>query len=363
MNLSELLSPLESPDGPCGEDLSFSAEFDALQEARRFDDPTLAQGEWVAEIKEADWAGVVRLSSDLLARRTKDLRVAAWFAEARCKRDGLAGLADGYELLLGLCERFWDELHPLPEEDGSQEPRAGVLDWWLAQTTRLLRELPLSHSPKGVFSLLARERGRGHAADAEQSGHEPDGGRHGDLLATLDAAMRDTPRQHLLGSLGEIERLTACMQGLRGFLDARMGESGPSFGASLDVLDDLSRSLRPYLGTGSDAGAVEAPAGAESFPLQGLAHARTPAGGGGGAEFHMQAIHSRTQAIQQLELIAAYFRQTEPHSPVAYLADKAARWGRMPLHEWLRSVVKDEAVLYRMEELLGLEGAAAPAVD
>jgi len=358
MNLPELLSPLENLDGPCGEDLSFSAEFDALQEARRFDDPTLAQGEWVAEIKEADWAAVVRLSAELLAHRTKDLRVAAWFAEARCKRDGLAGLADGYELLLGLCERFWDGLHPLPEEDGNQESRAGVFDWWLVQTTRLLRELPLSHSPKGVVSLLAREQARSHAAGAEQSGHESEIGRPGDLLATLDAAMRDTPRQYLVDSLGEIERLTVCMQGLRSLLEARMGESGPSFAASLDVLDDLSRSIRPYLRADGESGAVEEPDGVKSGFLHVSAQEWGP-----GVEFHVQAIHSRVQAIHQLELIAAYFRQTEPHSPVAYLADKAVRWGRMPLHEWLRSVVKDEAVLCRMEELLGVEGVAAPAAD
>ncbi|MBS0353296.1 MAG: type VI secretion system protein TssA [Proteobacteria bacterium] len=362
MNLAELLYPLDDPDGPCGEDLSFSAEFDALQEARRFDDPTLAQGEWVVELKEADWAAVIRLSSELLAHRTKDLRVAAWFAEARCKRDGLAGLADGYELLLGLCEHFWDALHPLQEEDGNQESRAGVFSWWLAQTTRLLRELPLSYSPKGVFSLLGRERARSRAADAQQSGRESDGGRSGDVLATLDAAMRDTPRQHLVDNLGEIERLTACMQGLRTFLDARMGESGPSFGVSLDVLDDLSRSIRPYLGAGGESGAVEEPAGAKPGSLHVPVQQWSP-GGGAGVEFHVQTIHSRLQAIHQLELIATYFRQTEPHSPVAYLADKAVRWGRMPLHEWLRSVVKDEAVLYRMEELLGLEGVAAPAAD
>lgn len=356
MDFAELLQPLEHAGGPCGEDLSFSADFDALQEARRFDDPTLAQGDWVVELKEADWAAVVRLSSDLLARSTKDLRVTAWYAEARCQRDGLAGLADGYELLLGLCERFWSDLHPLPDEDGSFEPRAGVLDWWLGRTARLLKELPLSDSPKGVFSLLAREQARSHAVGGEPSAQGADGSGHGELMATLDAAMRDSPRAHLLSTLREMERLTVCMERLRAFLDTRMGESSPSFGASLDVLDDLSRSLRPYLGQRDEAGAVEAPAAVEAASDEVEAHALPP-----GGEFHVQGIRSRTQAIRQLELIAAYFRQTEPHSPVAYLADKAARWGRMPLHEWLRSVVKDEAVLGRMEELLGLDATVSAA--
>ena len=44
-----------------------------------------------------------------------------------------------------------------------------------------------------------------------------------------------------------------------------------------------------------------------------------------------------------------FFRRTEPHSPVAYLADKAASWGEMPLHVWLKRVIKDETILSQVE--------------
>jgi type VI secretion system protein ImpL len=37
----------------------------------------------------------------------------------------------------------------------------------------------------------------------------------------------------------------------------------------------------------------------------------------------------------------------------SYLAEKAARWGELPLHEWLRTVVKDPAQMAQLEELLG----------
>jgi len=36
-----------------------------------------------------------------------------------------------------------------------------------------------------------------------------------------------------------------------------------------------------------------------------------------------------------------------------YLAEKAAKWGELPLHEWLRAVVKDPAQIAQLEELLG----------
>lgn len=94
MDFEHLIRPLESASGPSGEDLVFSADFDEIQQARRFDDPSLAQGEWVTEVKEADWEQVVRVWETVLAKRAKDLRVAAWLTEAKGKLGGLASLAE-----------------------------------------------------------------------------------------------------------------------------------------------------------------------------------------------------------------------------------------------------------------------------
>ena len=66
------------------------------------------------------------------------------------------------------------------------------------------------------------------------------------------------------------------------------------------------------------------------------------------------APRTRAEALRQLQLVADFFRRTEPHSPVAYLADKAIKWGEMPLHRWLGEVVKDPASMAHLQELLGL---------
>jgi type VI secretion system protein ImpA len=66
---------------------------------------------------------------------------------------------------------------------------------------------------------------------------------------------------------------------------------------------------------------------------------------------------NRAQALDMLRQVATFFRTTEPHSPVAHLAKKAADWGAMPLHSWLQSVVKDPGTLSHIEELLGIESA------
>lgn len=67
--------------------------------------------------------------------------------------------------------------------------------------------------------------------------------------------------------------------------------------------------------------------------------------------------HGSRGAVVLFEAGADFFRKTEPHSPVAYLADKAAAWGDLPLHAWLRTVAKDQGSLAHIEELLGLHAS------
>jgi type VI secretion system protein ImpA len=93
---------------------------------------------------------------------------------------------------------------------------------------------------------------------------------------------------------------------------------------------------------GSDAGDDNG-TGSETEP--------TALGGSGGP------IRTRAQALRQLRQVAEFFRRTEPHSPVAYLADKAATWGEIPLHQWLKQVIKDGGALAHLEELLGVDSS------
>ncbi|MDA6077167.1 hypothetical protein O0544_14560 [Edwardsiella anguillarum] len=64
---------------------------------------------------------------------------------------------------------------------------------------------------------------------------------------------------------------------------------------------------------------------------------------------------TREEAIRQLSGIAAFFRETEPHSPVSYIVDKAARWGNMRLDEWIREVVEDDGTRRMLKGVLGYD--------
>lgn len=344
MDLDVLLRPLSGVR--CGEDLSFSDVFDEIQEARRFDDPSLSQGEWVTQLKEADWPRVARLCSQVLATRSKDIRLVVWLTEALAKTRGLAGLADGYRLLARFCEMFWEEIHPLPD-DNDQELRIGNLDWLLSQSSRIIREIPLTDSSRGIFSMADLEFARNLGSALERN--------PGDVSlmtrdarvtqAAFDAARRDTPTEFFTRSVTEGKSAQLALDELERVIDARLGLEGPGFGGARNALESVVETLSRFAGEN----------GAAISPLPAVQSARTVAGPAGVAPRQLPGgIQTRADALAQLKHVAEFFRRTEPHSPVAYLADKAACWGEMPLHEWLRTVLKDEGALAHVEELLGV---------
>src|SRR5512141_2247825 len=93
----DLLEPLPG-DSPTGVSLRYEPIYEQIKQAR-IEEDDVPQGEWRTARRTADWALVVKLTSDALAKRSKDLQLAAWFTEAQLKRDGFAGLATGLELL------------------------------------------------------------------------------------------------------------------------------------------------------------------------------------------------------------------------------------------------------------------------
>src|SRR5882672_11207306 len=126
----ELLLQSIPGDNPAGENMRFAGLYDDLREARRSDD-TLNQGDWKRERKLSDWWQVYQLANDALATRTKDLQVAAWLAEAMIKLHGFAGLRDGFKLMRGLHERFWEVVYPEideGDEEGALEGRINAVD-------------------------------------------------------------------------------------------------------------------------------------------------------------------------------------------------------------------------------------------
>ncbi len=86
----------------------------------------------------ADWKFVADACHNLLRHRSKDLRIVAWFTEARLALDGFPGLREGLDLLRNLTDSFWETLYP-EIEDGDAETRLRVFEWLDARLAASVR--------------------------------------------------------------------------------------------------------------------------------------------------------------------------------------------------------------------------------
>ncbi|WP_176650018.1 type VI secretion system protein TssA [Duganella sp. SG902] len=356
----ELLEPI-SDNQPAGGDLSFSPELDAIAQARKFDDPSLDQGEWVTELKEADWPFVVDRCAHLLKTASKDLRLGVWLTEAGARVHQLRGLGEGYLLLAGLCDQYWERgLYP-QAEDGDNDQRIGNLSWILSRTPALVREIGLTEN--GDYSTIDFEEARKRAASGDESLQN-----RAPRLADMETAKRNNSAQFASSFRADAQFCIEALERLERVADARLGNDSPGFASARDAVKAMLHVIpAPQQAAGTvnahgNTGAGSTNGGAWGADGQAADGGRGQTDGaadgygtlGGAALGQPGVIGNRAQAVAQLRAVAQFFRRSEPHSPASYFADKAAAAAEQDLHTWLRSVVKDQASLAHIEELLGV---------
>lgn len=347
-------------DRPAGESLQHSGVYDEIQEARREEDG-LDQGEWKRETKVADWVKVATLASEALATQTKDLRICAWLIEALVKLYGFAGLRDGLAVMRGLHVLYWEHLYP-EDDEGDLEARANAISWMDQKAAMAIREVALTRSDPS-YSYNDWEQSNlfnvGPDVDSSTAAERRQRAAEENKITSEDwlRAKQSTPRAFYETIFAHINESWEMFEALDLMMDERFGRQTPGLGAlkkSLDAVRTLvekivkdKRLLEPDAMTGTAIAGVEGHADGNGL---------SPAGTTGGAT--SGPVRTRQEAINKLLEVAAYFRHTEPHSPVSYLIERAVKWSQMPLESWLASVIKDHAVLESLRETLGVESAA-----
>jgi len=363
LDLEELLAPLQ--DGGAGEDPRSSAAFQDLQaawtdardlEQRRDmpfgeDDAEGAQSAAEASARIPDaWRRVRRLAEQILTRQAKDFEVALWLTEALLRLEGLAGLTDGIRLLDGMCERYWETGHPLPDEDGldfrssrierlsgtgdEDDPRTGAGGSLLTP----LRRLPLFTGADGEERALWQYTKRDGTLDLERLAEE----------ARADPA---TLRAVGAEAQAAAEAWAALEARLSGLFPPDLAPATRRLG---QVLGRIIAAARRGGGELPDTLAEAAPAAAPA-PGEPSGPQRAAPGPGAVALDPAAAIATREDALQQLERLAAFFRRTEPQSPLSYTLSDAVRRARMPLPELLAEVMgNDESARVALLSALGI---------
>ncbi|MFQ5650922.1 MAG: type VI secretion system protein TssA [bacterium] len=230
-NLEMLLEPIGGTN-PSGEDLRDGLTYHEVEQARHADDIFERGDVWQREIKVAEWARVKKLTTETLANRSKDLKIAAWLLEALAWSYSFAGVRDGVYLMRELLQRFWDTLYPEIDEDGDLDSRAGPLVWISSKLPPIMRQLDLTKTNSGLdYSLLQKQRAqqfdnlKNQDPDAYKQLSEEDK----KLGESLTRAVANTTREfyetqllHLQSCLQELEQLDEVV-------DEKFGNEAPGF--------------------------------------------------------------------------------------------------------------------------------------
>lgn len=355
--LDQLIAPIAGAH-LCGQDISFSQAFDDVREARRQDDPTLAQGDWEMERKMAQWPKVRALCEDILRNKSKDLQIACWYAEALCQLHGFQGLHFGLQVLEVLLTDYWEFFYP-ELALGDLEERAGKIEWLNRQLPLTVRSIPLTDKASGGYSWLRWDESRSidnlGLKDAEARERAIAGGK----LAgeTFDRAAAVSGLAFYQKLHREIVAAKGKLADVEKHVDERFGKESPGLKdlhAAVRDCDELVARIVARLG-----GAAETPSAqpATKDCPDGVAVAVAPFPVPSRA-VTVGEIRSRADAVSALRQVSQFFRQNEPHSPVALLVDRAAKWAEMPLEHWLASVIKDDSTLNQLRELLDIPRSA-----
>jgi len=345
--LETLLSPI-SADHPEGEDLSYSELFQKINEARRADDPALAQGDWAAPLKVADWSKVRQLCEEGLCDDSKDLQLAAWYTEAITHLEGFPGAASGLRLIGELMRRFRETLYP-----NDPDERIGKFTWLSTQLGITLRQVPLTMPQHGGYDWFRWEETRTIANLQRLGGNAYDKAiKDGKLpVGSFEKSARESGADWYRILLEDLVETGVALEELDSVTEECFGEEAPSFAEireALSACQDVARRLYELCGGLPNQLATNVQPGLDS-PSDEQASTVPLSGSTASA---MGPVKSRADAIHQLREIAQYFRMHEPHNPVALLAERAAKWAEMPLEHWLKTVIKDAPTLAQLRELL-----------
>jgi type VI secretion system protein ImpA len=357
VEIAPLLAPI-SAEQPAGESLLYDPIYDQLKEAVR------GGGRSQLDHQEAtppDWRTVVGLATTALASKTKDLQIAAWLTEGLTRTYGFPGLRDGLRILRGIQESFWDTLHP-QIEDGDLEFRAGRLSYLNDSSAAAARE-SLAASIEAI-PLTDGEAGEAYgyvdfrdSREVENLGRQ-DPEKYQAALATGRLSGEQWDRAVAAGRRAFYERLYAdanealeeCDR-LQTVVGERFGKNAPSLLNVRKAIDDCRDVLWRIL---------EEKRRLEPDPVEAGMAAPGEGALAGGAQPASGPLpldpRDRADAVRRLAAVAAFFKRTEPHSPVSYLVQKAMRWADMPLDAWLQEVLADETAMARVREMLGIRG-------
>lgn len=365
-DLSTILSAIPG-DNPAGADLreddSHSSEFrairDARNEARRIERRADEEGE-DSSAALAQWQTVYELGQQALTEWTKDLEIAAYMIEALARLEGFGGVARGFRIARELIVNFWDNLYPLPDEEGLAT-RVLPLTWLngadgdgvlLGPLTRI----PLTEgSSCGPFAMWQYLQATEIAATTDPAGREDRIRQGAATLDQINRACNETSPQFFLQLVQDIEDCQREFQALEELLTEKCGyEHAPPTSRIRETLENCLHAVQEIgkkrIG---DATVTTADVGGNGAG-NGISFDGSNRAAGGVSSAGGFQLSTRDDAFRILLAVADFFERSEPQSLLPAQIRRVVRWGRLTPQELFAELLEDDSALNQMFKLVGI---------
>ena len=322
-------------DSPCGPDCEYDNEFLALSQAV-LGKPEQQFGDTVIPAVPPDWRQVDTLAQSLLGR-TKDLRIVAWLTLANTQLAGLSAFAGGLKLMVTLCERYWDEVHPRIEVDGDTDPylRINAISAFTGgsefsgedQLLQSLRGVLLTKAPVAL-TYRALELSFSKAPEAQYT------------LAQAETIVKDAVAAGNT-DIPLVQQAWQSYQALCKLVDERVTSGdAPDMERLGTVLKPVAQGIDRTLST------------ANSADDETVTDEMVDAGNPGVARAGISGqVNTREDARRALDRVCEYLERNEPSNPASLFARRAQRMLDMSFLDIMRELSPDS--MHQMQTLTG----------
>jgi type VI secretion system protein ImpA len=325
-----LLQPITS-DQPCGEsleDTELLASFDTYRlfgQSRPLDAPAEPDEKRIPKpIASPEWVEIRDKARDALAK-SKDLRLLAHLGTALLRTEGVSGFSATLNVASNWLAMYWNQTYPLVEEDAIL--RCSALNCFADPMAVVdgLRRVPLVSSRQhGTFSLRDIDIATHQLAPAAGEA-VADQNQIGAAFGSMPIAQLTQLHEDVTSAVAALHKIDDVMRESAGV------DATPKFELLSTQFARMSQVLRNQLGahperSGDGASAADGPA-ATGAAQDGPAIAGV--------------VKSRQDAIRALDAVAAFFRQTEPSSPIPLFIERAKRLVSKDFLEVLADIAPD----------------------
>jgi len=368
IDISSLLAPIEG-DLSVGDDprldTGYSSDYSQIKDARRAARDAERNNMFDGDNTEAyeHWGKIFSLAPKFLTNQAKDIEIACWLTEALVRKSGFQGLKDGFTLIRQLIETYWEQgLYPIEDEDGIETrvaPIAGLngegADGVIL--TPIRNSFITEDAASEPYSFWQYQQAVDVSRMSDENKQQNQIERNGFSMENIEKAVGQSSNEYYADLYDDIDVCISEYKAVDALLIEFCGRSeAPPTSKIIELLEGAKGAINHIakaklpIATEIDASDIDSDNDSDTEEVDEQTSNAKPVQG----NVITAALNSRDDAFKQLNIIADYFKKTEPHSPISFMLTKTVRWGNMPLEELMKELIPDSSSRDTYSSLTGV---------